>query len=217
VAPWESRFSCPIRVVEKQHSSVGYETRIEAAIRSFTNHNSHQSIRPKSMPSPSATILIPPEGKSLFKKTLFIPNWDNLSLPLIVAALQREGIDARLLEENPSSIQRSLRHNAGQCIPLNIIAQNLIDTIEKNGLNPSHTALWLATSKIACNIHLYPAHIKRILASYGKGLEKTGVYVESMSMLDLSIKMPVNTYFAYMFGGYLPKMGGNLRPYENVK
>jgi len=203
--------------VDEHDSSVGYETRIEAAIRSFKNHHSHRSVRPKSIPSPSVTILTRPGEASLFEKTLFIPNWDDLSLPLIVAALQREGIDARMLEESPSSIQRSLRHNTGQCIPLNIIAQDFIDTIEKNDLNPSQTVLWLAASKIACNIHLYPVHIKRILTAYGKGLEKAGVYEGSMSMRDLSIRMPVNTYFAYMFGGYLHRMGCKLRPYENIK
>lgn len=203
--------------VDDHDSSVGYETRIEAAIRSFRNHHSHQSIRPKNISLPSVTLLRPPDGKSLIEKTLFLPNWDNLSLPLITAALQREGIDARLLEESPSSIRKSLRHNTGQCIPLNIIAQDFIDSIEKNDLNPSNTALWLANSMIACNIHLYPAHIKRILASYGRGMEQADVYVGSMSMMDLSIKMPVNTYFAYMFGGYLHKLGCKLRPYENIK
>jgi len=203
--------------LDEHDSSVGYETRIEAAIRSFRNHDSHRPVRPRRIPAPSVTTQVPPMEKSFFEKTLLIPTWDNLSLSLIVAALQREKIDARLLEEKQSSIQRSLRHNTGQCIPLNIIAQDLIDTIEKNDLNPSNTVLWLPASKIACNIHLYPVHIKRILASYGKGMEKTGIYTGSISMQNLSIRMPVNTYFAYMFGGYLHKMGCKLRPYENVK
>jgi predicted nucleotide-binding protein (sugar kinase/HSP70/actin superfamily) len=48
-------------------------------------------------------------------------------------------------------------------------------------------------------------------------MEKTGIYAGSMSMQDLSIRMPVNIYFAYMFGGYLHKMGCKLRPYEKIK
>jgi predicted nucleotide-binding protein (sugar kinase/HSP70/actin superfamily) len=35
-------------------------------------------------------------------------------------------------------------------------------------------------------------------------------------MADISMKLPVNTYFGYMFGGLLKKMGSRLRPYEKV-
>ncbi len=203
--------------VDEHDSSVGYETRIEAAIRSFRNHHMSLSTQTKKTSAKYVTALIPKKDKSLFGKTLLIPNWDKPSLQLIAAALRREGIDARLLEESQTSIQKSLRHNTGQCIPLNIIAQDFIDTIEKNDLNPSKTVLWLAASKVACNIHLYPIHIRKILASYGNGMERAGIYVGSMSLQDLSVKLPVSVYFAYMFGGYLKRIGCKLRPYEIVK
>jgi len=45
-------------------------------------------------------------------------------------------------------------------------------------------------------------------------LSKADVYAGHYSFADLSLKLPVNTYFAYMFGGLLRKMGCRIRPYE---
>jgi predicted nucleotide-binding protein (sugar kinase/HSP70/actin superfamily) len=48
-------------------------------------------------------------------------------------------------------------------------------------------------------------------------MEKAGVYVGTMSFMDISLKLPINTYFAYMFGGYIRQIGCRLRPYEKKK
>jgi predicted nucleotide-binding protein (sugar kinase/HSP70/actin superfamily) len=48
-------------------------------------------------------------------------------------------------------------------------------------------------------------------------MEKAGIYTGSMSLQDISLKMPVTAYFAYMFGGYIRRIGCKLRPYENTK
>ncbi|MFC1862492.1 acyl-CoA dehydratase activase [Thermodesulfobacteriota bacterium] len=202
--------------LDEHDSSGGYETRIEAAVRSFRNHHTSPAQKKRAIAQSSA-VLIPVKERSLNRKTLLIPNWDSLSLPLIVAALRGEGIDARLLEENQLSIQQSLRYNTGQCTPLNILAQEFVDYIEKSNLDPAKTVLWTATSWLACNIHLYPFHIKKLLELYGRGMEKAGVYVGPLSMKDLSLKIPPTIYFAYMFGGYLRKIGCKLRPYEDLK
>jgi predicted CoA-substrate-specific enzyme activase len=203
--------------LDEHDSRVGYETRIEAAIRSFKNHFASEGTRRKPRAFRQDSVPAPSKKKHLPGKTLLIPNWDNLSLQLIAAALAREGIDARLLEETPTSIQKSLRHNTGQCIPLNIIAQEFMDYIEKHELDPSRTALWMGASGIACNIHLYPLHIQSILASHGRGMEKASIHVGPMFMQDLSLRMPPAVYFAFLFGGTLRGIGCTLRPYEEVK
>jgi predicted nucleotide-binding protein (sugar kinase/HSP70/actin superfamily) len=41
--------------------------------------------------------------------------------------------------------------------------------------------------------------------------------VGTMSFMDISLKLPINTYFAYMFGGYIRKIACRLRPYEKTK
>ncbi len=203
--------------LDEHSSSVGYETRIEAAIRSFRNHHSSRSREETQEQVKYAPSLIPNREKELTGKTLIIPNWDNLSMPLIIANLQSEGIDARLLEETHTSIQKSLRHNSGQCIPLNIIAQEFIDYVEKHDLDPGKTVLWIMATNLACNLKMFPHHIKNIFHSYGHGMSAAEVYTGSMSFVDLSIKLPLNSYLAYMFGGLVRKMGCRIRPYEKEK
>ncbi len=203
--------------LDEHSSSVGYETRIEAAVRSFRNHHSaHASDRVKAAVI-YAPSLIPARKKSFIDKTLLIPNWDNISLPLIIANLKSEGIDARLLEETDTSIQKSLRLNSGQCIPLNIIAQEFIDYVEKHDLDPANTVLWIMYTTLACNLRMFPHHIKNIFHSHGHGMSEAEVYTGSMSFVDLSIKLPLNSYLAYMFGGLVRKMGCRIRPYEKEK
>ena len=203
--------------LDEHDSSLGYETRIEAAIRAFKNHDSSQSIKATTESIIYKYSPISKGKKHLLDKTLLIPNWDRISQSFIVANLQREGIDARLLEGSETSIQKSLRHNTGQCTPLNIVAQEFIDYIERHNLDPAKTALWMSAAEIACNIKLYPYHIKSILNYHGNGLEKADVYVGSLSFADISMKLPVNTYFGYMFGGFIRKIGCKIRPYEKFR
>ncbi|RJP76791.1 MAG: CoA activase [Desulfobacteraceae bacterium] len=201
--------------LDDHDSSVGYETRIEAAIRSFKNHyDSGASFRKENRTLPA---LIPSREKRLDGRTLLLPNWDRIALRFIVAAFQKEGIDARLLEENQTTIRKSLRHNTGQCIPLNIIAQECIDYVESHNLDPGNTVLWNVKSSMACNLAIFPHHIKNIFRKYGKGMEKMGVYAGEISFMDISVKLPVNIYFSYMFGGLFRKIGCRIRPYEKIK
>ncbi len=201
--------------LDEHESSIGYTTRIEAAIRSFEGH-----LRSGRSPRKAPALASPPahaRRNGLEGKTLVIPNWDDISLSLIVAGLRREGIDARLLEETETTIQKSLRRNSGQCIPVDIIAQDFIDYVETHELDPAHTVLWVADSKIACNIGLYPRRLRDLIRGHGNGLELAEVHAGPMSFIDISLKLPVNTYLAYLFGGHLRKIGCRLRPYETVE
>ncbi|MBI5739797.1 MAG: CoA activase [Nitrospirae bacterium] len=203
--------------LDEHSSKVGYETRIEAAVRSFRNHHRSLVSAGKKKPAAYGSSLVPVKEHQLSGKTLIIPNWDNLSMNLIVANLRSEGIDARLLEETHSSIQKSLRYNSGQCIPLSIIAQEFIDYVEKHDLDPAKTVLWMLDTTLSCNLRMYPHHIKNILNTHGNGMSKAGVYTGKLSFIDISLRLPVDTYFAYMFGGLVRKMGCRIRPYEKVK
>jgi len=199
--------------LDDHDSTGGYETRIESAVRAFCNHHATRPTAASAAPPP----LVSYNSKELLNKTLILPNWDPITLNLMVANLKRVGIDARCLEETPSGIQRSMRFNSGQCIPLNIIAQGFIDYVQAHGLDPARTALWMPAGEIACNLKLYPHHIKSILNSYGNGMERADVYLGQLSMMDISVTLPVNNYFVYMFGGMLRKIGCKIRPYERRK
>lgn len=201
--------------LDEHDSSVGYETRIEAAIRAFRNHN-------QSAQGTAASFRVIRESglsktKDIFAgKTLLLPNWDWISCRLIESVLRRDGLDARVVSESPESIHRSMRFNTGQCIPLNIILQNGVDYIERHGLDPAQSVIWSMNSKIACNIGMFPHYTKYLLESFGKGYSDVSVYMGDVTFVDLSIQTAVQCYLAFMFGGMLRKIACYLRPYENV-
>ena len=199
--------------LDEHDSSAGYETRIEAAIRSFQNHKESGDHKP----SENFLPISPKLTKTLSGKTLLIPNWDDISCQFIVDNLNNEGIDARLLVENETTIQKSLSTNTGQCIPINCIAQAFIEYVKNNNLKPEETVLWTLNSQVACNLGLYPYYTKSLFEKYGEGFEKTKVYSGELSFLDISVKAAINTYFAFMFGGLLRSMACKIRPYEKIK
>jgi predicted CoA-substrate-specific enzyme activase len=216
--------------LDEHDSRLGYETRIEAAVRAFRNH--HRATASAADTAPTMEVPAAAEGApaaarltrapisvrsgpvSLADKTLLFPNWDPLSLPLLIGALRRRGMDARLLNESAGSIRRGVRHNTGQCTPLNIIAQNFVEYVEAHGLDPARSVLWTPASSIACNIRLYPQHIRDTLTRYGRGFERSEVYAGALSLQDISATLPFDAYLGYMFGGFLRRMVCRTRPYE---
>ncbi len=198
--------------IDEHDSNTGYETRIEAALRSFRNHSRTAT----AVLNPDLGSLLPQIESSVGEKTLLMPNWDHFVSPLVVANLRRAGLDARLLEPSELGIRKSMVHNTGQCLPINIIAQNCIDYIEKHKLDPSNTVLWSAEGHISCNLKQYPFYIKKIMENYGKGLENTSVYSGQISHRDISIKVTYYAYFAYMLGGLFLKTACRIRPYESI-
>lgn len=197
--------------LDEHDSTVGYETRIEAAIRSFKNHYASLGV-----PAKQVRVVPAITRESLQGKTVLLPNWDIMAARLLRANLQREGIEAHMLYEDDTLIAKGTRTNTGQCIPLNIIAYEYIDYVEKHNLNPAKTILWMADSEISCNIRMYPYFIKSIFDSYGKGFEETQVFVGDISFREVSVKAAIYTYFAFMFSGLLRRAGCHFRPYECI-
>ena len=196
--------------VDEHDSNVGYETRVEAAIRSFRNH----SMLNKITPHPSSLQLLPKVETKVNGKTLLFPNWDNLVAPLLVANLKRSGIDARLMQSSETIIRKSMAGNTGQCLPVNIVAQEFIDCVEKNGLQPDDTMLWMTKCFVTCNLRLYPFHVKNLLESYGQGFENASVYYGDLTHLEIALSTGYHAYFAYLLGGLIRKLGCRIRPYE---
>ena len=155
--------------LDEHDSNVGYETRIEAAVRSFRNHHKSKALR--AVP----TRILPLNSESITKiknKTLLFPGYDPLTSKLVEAVFIKEGIDARMVPLTEKIIQRGLRSNKGQCLPVNLIAQSYMDYIDQNVLDPAQTAVWCFESHVACNIRMYPQMIKGIMESTGNDLEK---------------------------------------------
>ncbi len=259
--------------LDEHDSTVGYETRIEAGIRSFRNHFAGESalykeeqLRQLKMTGKNLHPSLPEHGNNgeshvrslisdareillshgidfsrlgkmlprfdvggndlnqskivgaagLKNKTLLLPSWDQQVGPLLEAVLQNSGLDARLVSGTDESIRRSLVYNTGQCIPLNIIVQNAIDYIETNKLDPANTVLWIIKSTLSCNLSMFPQYMKKLLNDYGKGMEQASVYPGDLVFYDISLQTAINAYLAYMFGGYIRKIGCQKRPYEKI-
>ena len=260
--------------LDEHDSTVGYETRIEAAVRAFRNHRDKQKLVSEKTPSGerkktgmensslnfgavrawpehikslvddasqvlrthaidfkqfskliqqveteesnlSGTILN--GSKNVKNKTLLLPSWDPYVVPLLEAVLQNSGIDAHIADTTDESIQRSLSLNTGQCLPLSIIVQNAIDYMEINRINPANTALWIMKSRLSCNLSMFPWFMKKLLNNYGKGMEMASVYEGDVVFNDFSLATAINAYMAYMFGGFIRKIGCHIRPYEKQK
>lgn len=207
--------------VDEHDSSVGYETRIEAAVRAFRNHAA--GIRKARMegrkePPKAAAPESKNAGKQKFPKhkTVLLPNWDPVVCNFLAAALRSQGIDARELEETPDAIRRAMTLNAGQCIPVSIIAREAIDYIEAHALDPEKTALWMIQALWPCNIPLYPLHVGGIFEKHGKGLEKVEVYAGDITFIDLSPQATMAAFHAFLTGGLIRKLICRVRPYETV-
>ncbi|MCF8336658.1 MAG: acyl-CoA dehydratase activase [Bacteroidales bacterium] len=251
--------------LDEHDSMVGYETRIESAIRAFRNHHKRQKSKTKneapiksgdqtSGPSwqehikslvreASSTLKSPSfdfkelrnsiqqnkmQANNLFHsifsgadklkdKTLLLPSWDDTVCPLLEAVMLNSGINARLVSSTNNSIQRSLSMNTGQCLPLNIIVQNAIDYMRSNQLDPAETALWLVKSPLSCNLSMFPYYTRTLLDNYGEGMEQAQVYLGEVIFYDISLPTAINSYLAFMFGGFVRKIGCSIRPYEKHK
>jgi predicted CoA-substrate-specific enzyme activase len=205
--------------LDEHDSNVGYETRIEAGVRSFRNHSASIAAVPPVSPAAVKAHLPfnPGLENDLTGKTVLFPNWESITSPLLVANLQAAGIDARLLEEDETTVRESMRMNTGQCIPLNAMVLESIRCITRHNLDPARTVLWMGKSTCSCNIGMYPYYIKSLFEAHGKGMEKVGVYIGDISHIEISPLVAIHTYLAYLFGGLIRKLGCQIRPYELEK
>jgi predicted CoA-substrate-specific enzyme activase len=197
--------------LDDHDSTLGYETRIEAGVAAFRNHAGRQAA-----PRQGTLPVIPRALAKLDGRTLLFPMWDPLVNPLLAANLRREGIDARVLEEDPVVIRKAMRQNTGQCLPLSILVQETADYVHRHGLDPSRTALWMPRSGGSCNIGMFVPFIKTQLEAETGGIEGVQVYAGDFFFLELSRRATMNLYKAYLVGGLLRRVGCRLRPYEKT-
>ncbi|MBN2694725.1 CoA activase [bacterium] len=197
--------------LDEHDSSVGYETRVEAALRSFQNHFEKKDRKIK----PKETFINPIiTRKPVPNKTMLLPVWDDYSGKLLEAILIRQGYDVRLIPVTKHAIQHGLRLNTAQCLPVNIVYQGFVDYIEENNLDPEKTVVWILDSSISCNIRMYPFYFKTMFQTHKEGWDKIEVFSGEVTFSDISVEAALDVYFAYMFGGMLRKIGCKLRPYE---
>jgi predicted CoA-substrate-specific enzyme activase len=201
--------------LDDHDSTLGYETRIEAGVASFRNHAARGRASPAAGGAGARRLPVVP--RTLTRRdgrTLLFPSWDPLTSPLLAANLRRQGVDARLLREDPVSIRRAMRQNTGQCLPLSIIAQEAVDLVAEERLVPERSAVWLPVGGVSCNLGMFIPFMKTLLESYGAGAEGIQVLVGDMYFTDSFPRGTLAAYKAYLVGGLLRRTGCRLRPYE---
>ena len=153
--------------------------------------------------------------KAFEDKTYLLPAYDPLSARLIQGAFLHAGIKALVIEQTPETIQRSLRINDGQCLPVSILTQGIQHTIQKHGLDPSTVVYFSNTAaQISCNLPQYPVMIKQWLENMGSGMEKVDVLVSRFPPTDLSLELVYEIYMAYLLTGLVQKITHKIRPRE---
>jgi len=202
--------------LDEYDSNVGYETRIEAALRSFNNHFNAGNLSQKQKANFSHNNIIL-NADELKGKKLLMPTLGEFTSRLLEANLRRHGIEAHTLFDTEDSIKKSLISNTGQCLPLNIILQDAFDYLDKHQLDPSNTVIWMMESPIACNLGMFINYMSKQLKVRGEPYDKIRMYAGNISFADISINVSINSYLAYLFGGYLRKTECKLRPYELKK
>ena len=221
----EKRKPYLILQLDDHDSTLGYETRIEAGVASFRNHQRRLRAASEAAArraSPQTAVrapvlpIVPTAITRLGKRTLLCPNWDPLVIPLLAANLRREGVDTRLLPEDPVLIRKSMRLNTGQCLPLSIIAQEAVDYVRATGLDPARTALWLPHANMSCNIGMFIPFLKSLMQAEGGGMERLEIYGGDIFYTEIAPRAAINAYKAYLAGGLLKRVGCRLRPYEKV-
>lgn len=197
--------------LDEHGSDVGYETRIEAAVRSFRNHYRQKPQPHRSCSTGSVLLKYEADG------TILIPNFDRLSCSLIAAAFEHAGYRAQMIEETPTSVLSSLRLNDGQCLPVSAIVAAAVATIQKYQFRPEKTAIFLnAISKLACNFPQYPLMSQKLLEQYGHGFEKVQIFATEFEMRGMRYDLIYDIYCSYLLGGLLRKMACKIRPYEII-
>jgi len=201
--------------LDEHDSSVGYETRIEAAIRSFENHFKSGKKIINNVAYPENNLI--KNGNDLKGKTVLMPLLSANSSRLLEAVLQRKGIDAHILYDTEDSIKKSMVMNTGQCLPLNIIIQNAIDYVEKYKLDTSNTVLWMLNSPVSCNLGMFISYMDKLLKSREEKYHKIKIYPGQLTFHDISVDTSISAYLCFMIGGYIRKLECKIRPYEIIK
>jgi predicted nucleotide-binding protein (sugar kinase/HSP70/actin superfamily) len=131
------------------------------------------------------------------------------------AVLNRSGIRAELIEQTPETISRSIQLNDGQCLPISILTQGILRTIQTLSLRPEQVAIFCnADSRLSCNLPQYPVMLRQTLTKMGHGLEQVEVRVSPYLPTDLPLELLFDLYRAWLISGLLQKMTHQVRPRE---
>ncbi len=170
--------------MDEHASAVGYQTRIEAALRSFATH----CARP--VPVPARPTIAPRPRPLEAGDTVLVPYISRLLSAFWAECFRSEGYGAALLENDERILQTGYRYaNGGECMPAVAIAGGVIEHLRRHPeLAPERAYLYLPTLCMACNFPQFPAMAR--LAIEAAGI--TGVKLGEQNLLNPGGALPGN-------------------------
>ncbi|MBN1647924.1 MAG: hypothetical protein JW874_07820 [Spirochaetales bacterium] len=199
--------------LDEHSSDVGYATRIEAGLQSFTNYLGEESI-----PRKTVDLTVAKDDSLLPGDTVLVPYLDNLVSYFWTACFERNGNNTVLLSADEASLNTGYKYaNGGECMPLVSITGGVIEAAREYGLVPESSYLYLPSMCMACNFPQFPIFADMALAAAGLGKMKIGL-VNIMSPGEiLPQSLAIRILESNIVGSIIYKLYFRVKPYETSK
>ncbi|MDX9724590.1 MAG: acyl-CoA dehydratase activase-related protein, partial [Myxococcota bacterium] len=165
--------------VDEHASPVGFQTRIEAALRSFAAFLGKPGVQLQAaLPRPAS--LAPGD-------TVLMPHLSRLLSAFWARSFEAAGYPTRLLRNDAAALETGYRYaNGGECMPAVAIAGGVIEAIREYNLEASGTYVYLPSICMACNFPQFPEMIRLAAKASGMGEPKLG----ALNMLEPGAELP---------------------------
>ncbi|MBI5883885.1 MAG: hypothetical protein HZB91_12370 [Elusimicrobia bacterium] len=204
--------------LDELSSDVGYSTRIEAAMRSFSLAVGRSS-------SPKAGAAQADEAPGVLRDekpepgdTVLVSYLDRVISRFWADCFTAAGYKAVLLEPDERALATGYRYaSGGECMPLVAIAGAAINKVRSENLDPAKVFLYLPTVCMACNFPQFPVFCRLAFDAAGLSGVKMGLINWLSSSGHLSLRVQARIVHAYIAGCVLHKMYHRVKPYEVTK
>ncbi|MCG8572618.1 MAG: acyl-CoA dehydratase activase-related protein, partial [Spirochaetes bacterium] len=196
--------------LDEHSSDVGYQTRIEASIETFTtdfevNKNQQRILKiPQYRNDPISQ-----------NDLVLIPYVSNIISDMQKIVYEAHGYQAMVMPLEQRMVNLGYRYaSGGECMPNVAITGSVIETILRNKLDPAKTILYLPTTCLGCNFTQFSLLID--MAAQKAGIH--GLKIANPSAMqqqpELSKKLNTDLLSANILGSILYKLYFRYHPYE---
>lgn len=199
--------------LDEHGSDVGYTTRIEAGLRSFSNY------RIGKKPKPADDVVTRAKNDAFSKgDTVLIPYIDSLISRFWADCFTRAGCQAILLEPDEKALSTGyLYASGGECMPLVAIVGSAVEKLKNAQITPHQVFFYMPTVCMACNFPQFPIFADLAFRSAGFPGIKIAL-INTMTPGDvLPAMVAIKIFESYMVGCIMYKMYNRIKPYEVKK
>jgi predicted CoA-substrate-specific enzyme activase len=191
--------------LDEHGSDTGYQTRMEAFAHVLSHAPARQLRAPQARPEPT----------DFKERTLWIPAMHPVGTPLVVAAFQRHGYDARELPpENMETYEIGRRVTRGsECLPTSLTIGRFLQAMATE-TSHLHHALFMPTAQGPCRFGQYCTLHRQILDREGFGDVALLAPSSYNAYFGLESAIRQTLWLALVTGDILLKAVCKTRPYE---